>query len=78
MITLHVRIECEHVIVSPANQMASVHCGYLCTLEIRVSQSRQQTSSLHFDNSTLIHCNLQPQVVRNLSPHYSLFTYYNW
>ena len=40
IITLNVRVESEYVKVSPANQMASKHCGYQCTLKTRVSQSR--------------------------------------
>ena len=40
IITLNVRVESEYVRVGSANQMASRHCGYLCTLETRVSQSR--------------------------------------
>ena len=40
IITLNVRVESEYVRVGSANQMASRYCGYLCTLETRVSQSR--------------------------------------
>ena len=40
IITLNVRVDSEYVRVGSANQMASRHCGYLCTLETRVSQSR--------------------------------------
>ena len=37
IITLNVRVESEYVRVGSVNQKA---CGYLCTLETRVSQRR--------------------------------------